>query len=204
MEKLSAKTAQTKADLVNAFWQLYKEKPINKITVKDVTDTAGYYRSTLYYYFEDVYAILEYIEDSVIDDWEENIAAALRHTPTILMNVDVQTIMNLIMPFYLKNGEYIAVLLSFNGDPLFAQKFKAALWKKLSDTFDIPQNAQETALVFEGISSGTLALFVKWYNDKLPTELVINIIQKFLDKNILGILLSYSNDPMLKRISEKM
>ena len=93
MRKQTDKTLQTKADLIAAFWKLYKEKPINKITVKEVTDTAGYYRSTMYYYFEDVYAILDEIETSVLQDWETSVSTVLCDH-RFLLNHDVQAIIS--------------------------------------------------------------------------------------------------------------
>lgn len=42
-----------------------------KITVKDITNKAGYNRGTFYEYFTDVYDVLNYIEDSLIPTLEE-------------------------------------------------------------------------------------------------------------------------------------
>lgn len=201
MSKQTERTAQTKADLVDAFWKLYKEKPINKITVKEVTDTAGYYRSTMYYYFEDVYAILDYIEKSVMQDWEDSLTIALQNGQAIFLQNNIHTIINQITPFYARNGEYIAVLLSSNGDPLFQQKIKDTLRYRLFTMLDIPLHTIEAEIFFEGVSSGMLALFVKWYDEKLSLNLVTDVLQKFLDKNVLGILLSYSSNPLLRQLA---
>lgn len=66
MKKQSEVTAQTKQNLVGAFWSLYCEKRIEKITVKEITLKAGYNRGTFYEYFTDVYDVLEQIEKSLI------------------------------------------------------------------------------------------------------------------------------------------
>lgn len=42
---------KTRNNLVNAFWDLYCQKDINKITIKEITDRAGYNRATFYIYF---------------------------------------------------------------------------------------------------------------------------------------------------------
>ena len=201
MTKRLEQTAQTKADLTAAFWKLYKEKPINKITVKDVTDIAGYYRSTLYYYFEDVYDILEYIETSLIQDWEHNLTTALQQKESLFLQNNIAIMLDLITPFYIKNGEYIAILLSPSGDPLFASKFKSALRQKLFTALEIPDNVPEAELLFEAVSSGILALFVKWYDDKLPTERVLHVLQKIINKNIMGLIFSYSANPFIRQLA---
>ncbi|MBO5139189.1 MAG: TetR/AcrR family transcriptional regulator [Peptococcaceae bacterium] len=201
MGKQTEKTLQTKTDLIEAFWQLYKEMPINKITVKDITNRAGYYRSTFYNYFDDVYAVLNDIEASVLQDWEDILSTAFHEKYKVLIYKDIQIIINLIIPFYEKNGEYIAVLLSPNGDPTFQKKIKSTLRQKLFVLLEIPPHTLEAELMFECISSGILGLFVKWYNDKLPPSMVETIIQKMLDKDILSLMLCYSGNPLLKQFT---
>ena len=51
---------QTKAALGNALMVLLKEKSINKIKIKELTDSSGIKRQTFYYHFEDIYALLEW------------------------------------------------------------------------------------------------------------------------------------------------
>ena len=54
MNKRIEITAQTKQNLIDAFWSLYTEKRIEDITVKDITHKAGYNRGTVYEYFPSV------------------------------------------------------------------------------------------------------------------------------------------------------
>lgn len=67
MNKQPEVTAQTRKNLVMAFCALYEDRSIEKITVKDVVTSAGYNRSTFYEYFADIYELLRFIEDDVID-----------------------------------------------------------------------------------------------------------------------------------------
>ena len=60
-------TAQTKRNLQDAFWALYAEKPIAKISIKEITDRAGYNRGTFYLYYKDVYDILGRIEQELLE-----------------------------------------------------------------------------------------------------------------------------------------
>lgn len=47
--------------LADAFKQLVLEKPIEKITIKEITDRAGVIRVTFYNHFQDKYELLEWI-----------------------------------------------------------------------------------------------------------------------------------------------
>ena len=48
----------TKQALIASFLRLAAEKPIEKITVRDIVDGCGLNRNTFYYYFSDIYALL--------------------------------------------------------------------------------------------------------------------------------------------------
>ncbi|KAF2955109.1 MULTISPECIES: TetR family transcriptional regulator [Marinitoga] len=50
----------TKKALSNSLKKLMKEKPLSKITVNDVVKDCGLNRRTLYYYFHDIYELLEW------------------------------------------------------------------------------------------------------------------------------------------------
>ena len=47
---------------------MYKEKPIDKISVAQVSDAAGVHRSTFYFHYKDSYEIREEIESELLDD----------------------------------------------------------------------------------------------------------------------------------------
>ena len=55
MKKQPQVTEQTRANLREAFWNLYAERPIERISVREITDRAGYNRATFYLYYHDVY-----------------------------------------------------------------------------------------------------------------------------------------------------
>lgn len=59
---------KTKQKIIKAFWNLYREKSIDKITVKDITDTCKIHRATFYLHFSDVYAVLEQMEEELLEE----------------------------------------------------------------------------------------------------------------------------------------
>lgn len=75
--KQPAVTEQTKNNLRRAFGGSTSKSP-RKITVKQITDLAGYNRGTFYLYFKDVYDLLEDIEAKmlqVIEDLMNNLTS---------------------------------------------------------------------------------------------------------------------------------
>lgn len=66
------KQNRTKTAITSAFTRLLAEYPIDKITVKMITDTVGCSRKTFYYYFTDVYALTSFICDEQVRKFLEN------------------------------------------------------------------------------------------------------------------------------------
>lgn len=50
---------RTKSAIIAAFGELLNERPLNKITVKDIVDRCGINRNTFYYHFTDIPSLLE-------------------------------------------------------------------------------------------------------------------------------------------------
>ena len=50
---------RTKDAIADAFLELLKERPLSKITVKDIVDRCGINRNTFYYHFEGIPSLLE-------------------------------------------------------------------------------------------------------------------------------------------------
>ena len=59
MEKRkTAASVQTKRTLAAALKELMAQKPIDKVTIHDLTERCGIRRQNFYYHFQDVYDLL--------------------------------------------------------------------------------------------------------------------------------------------------
>ena len=57
----------TKKAIVEAFLELLNEKPLDKITVKEIVDSCEINRNTFYYHFEDIRALLTFVIDGEVE-----------------------------------------------------------------------------------------------------------------------------------------
>ena len=72
---------ETKQAIIKTFMQLLNEKSFDKITVTDIVNRCGVNRNTFYYYYQDIFDLLEEIftsetekvikEHQHYDTWEE-------------------------------------------------------------------------------------------------------------------------------------
>lgn len=114
MKKQPEVTEQTRKNIIAAFCRLYETHPIEQIHVKDVIAAAGYNRSTFYEYFTDIYALLTYLEDDVINHIKSE-ANTKTHTPKDLLNL------------LSDKEEYLKVLLGSFGHVRFQERLKKEL-----------------------------------------------------------------------------
>ena len=90
----------TKKALVAAAAELLKKKPLDKITIKEITDTCGLTRNTFYYHFQDIYDLAKWtcIDETkkvldgkkTYDTWQEgllNIFHAVLENKVLVLNV---------------------------------------------------------------------------------------------------------------------
>lgn len=56
-------SAFTEKAITDTFIKLLNKKPLDKITIKDLVDECGINRSTFYYYFDDIYDLLNHVLD---------------------------------------------------------------------------------------------------------------------------------------------
>ena len=71
--KPDRRVIKTKKAIRNAFAKLLCEKDIDKITIKDIADTADINRKTFYNYYNGVYQIIDEIENEIIETLEASI-----------------------------------------------------------------------------------------------------------------------------------
>jgi AcrR family transcriptional regulator len=187
MKKQPEITAQTREKLIEAFWSLYCEKKIEHITIKEITDKAGYHRSTFYEYFMDIYNILEQLEASLLKHIEKNVLASL--------DVEVgEDFTQNIAKIYDEKGEYLSVLLGENGDPNFLNKIKAIMRPGLTDAFGLSENEIHTSYIFEFATSGILSAVTHWYKNgkDLPSQELVGLVRSMLMGGVFPMIQRYS------------
>lgn len=182
MNKRIEMTSQTKQNIVDAFWALYCEMRIEKITVKDITSKAGYNRGTFYEYFKDVYDVLEYIESSLIP--------TINELPPILIGSEMRGMpLDTFFELYESNSKYYSVLLGDQGDPAFASKLKNAIKPLLLQEFANESNEVQKNLeyILEYTLSAMIGIMSYWFrqSDRLSSEKLHELITKLMEQGVM-------------------
>lgn len=160
--KQAERVARTKAALIDAFWKLYKSKPIDQISVREITDAAGVYRSTFYLYFKDANTVLAMLEDELI----ERMAALLEGVESKTAFADLPAVFAL---FYKKEGSYLHPLLGPDGDQAFAERVLDLIRPALEEASELDTQAFDMSLRF--YCSAIIGLFGAYYTRRRKISL---------------------------------
>lgn len=182
MNKQTKVTAQTRQNLVDAFWALYGKKRIEKITVKEITQKAGYNRGTFYEYFSDVHDVLEQLEDSLIPKIDEL-------PPISMPDQKVGMPLDMFMAIYEQNSRYYSVLLGDEGDPSFASKLKKSTKPVIKQVFleEYNKNPIEFDFILEFVLSGMIGIMSYWFREDkiLPAEELVSLMYDLMENGVM-------------------
>lgn len=98
---------ETKNAIIYAFLELYKVEPLEKITINAITKMAQVNRGTFYYYYQDIYELLEELEESYL----ENVEKALPLLVSGVFDNNLLDKMNAILQFYDKYKELLLLFI---------------------------------------------------------------------------------------------
>lgn len=179
--KQSSTTAATRENLAQAFWTLYQKKRIEQIRIHEITDLAGYHRATFYQYFQDIYDVLDYIEQELLDYVRDY---ALRNLNSPSLELIVQNFTEL----YRTRGQELNLLLSQQGDSRFADKLKATLAPVWAQALCLPQR-EESQYIIEFTMSAMLSTMALWYRQgcQMPPQQLAQIIHPLITQGILPV-----------------
>ncbi len=114
--------SETKQNIMDAYWELYTAEIPSKITVKRITDRAGYNRGTFYAYFLDIEDLHNQIEDELLP-LEENFEKLRAAT----FSKNSRQIVEMFMQMKKPADEKLSFLLGQRGSLSFQNKLKSKL-----------------------------------------------------------------------------
>ena len=171
-----------KRRIKEAFWQLYQERPIEDIGIKEIVALAGCNRTTFYYHYKNIHELLDDIENECI----------IQDVPYLLMDV-IHNNKNYIALLDLINSKKdvlmrISLLLGPNGDPAFSQKLKELILERWRELICEPgeELPREKQIILEYLISGMLGLLSN-INDgaHFTVEEIANVMMRLYSADLL-------------------
>ena len=172
--KADRRVKYTRMVLKESLLELMKDRPIGKITVKDICEAADVNRGTFYTHYSDPFDLLHQIENELFED----IVASLESSLSIH---NIPKLLAEIFAAIAKNSELCKVLFSDYGDKEFlhrviyiAHDARIVQWRKLCPK----ATKEQLELLYTFYSSGSVAIIQRWVQNDMkedPQELALFI-----------------------------
>lgn len=172
-EAADRRVRKTKKILRQCLVQLMKEKKIQQITVKELTDMADLNRGTFYLHYRDVFDLLEQLENEMFDEFNQVIDRYRERRST----EEIPHLFEEVYDFILKNQDLATILLVENGDFNFMNRLRLVIRDKcLNDWGQLFSTADPSLFMpyYAFIVSGCVGLVQYWIRNgfkETPREL---------------------------------
>jgi len=152
-------------NIQNAFMELYAHNAVHEISVKKLCEEAGITRTAFYYYFSDIYEVLEAIEDRLISDLKE-MNRSFFAQDFYQMSKDQFVYFYDTLTYIRERSSWFRTLLNKSKDGQFIYKWKKIINEDFAKKFHRDRIVLENeTLVLEMISSGCIGAYTCWVNN---------------------------------------
>ncbi len=185
IEPVDRRVRKTRRQLRECLITLLKEKKVQDITVRELTDMAGLNRGTFYLHYKDVFDLLEKTEAELQEDFNQLVckhdAVDLKQRPSVIFNE--------IYSLVYDNADLIEILLGENGDLNFVNRLKQLIREKcLKDWMEVFRSGNAAAFdaFFSFIVSGCIGLVQYWLQTGLKEtpEQMAKLTEHIITKGI--------------------
>lgn len=178
MRKSDARVRYTRRVIKESFLSLLREKPVNRITVKEVCQLAELNRATFYAHYSDCFALLESIEQELLE--------AFRESLQLIDGFDVSALISALYAMVEQHGDACRVLIFGGASPSLpgrmidlARPSSIASWKRqLRNASDA-----ELEMLYTHLSNGLMNVVVGGYN-KYSREEVISFVNRIVRSSL--------------------
>ena len=173
---------KTKKILRECLTQLLKEKKIQDITVRELTEMADLNRGTFYLHYKDVFDLLEQTEEELLTAFRQ----LLNRLNSKNTDNELVPVFEEIFSMVKENGDLVEILLGENGDLNFLNRLKALIREKcLEDWMEMfrKRNSSSFEACSAFIVAGAVGLVQHWLQSGMkqsPRELAVLAERLFL------------------------
>lgn len=175
--------------ILDAFFKLVKEKKPDRITVSDITKTAGIARSTFYNHYQDIPSLISAVEDKTIHD-----VFSMMENFQPKNDRDICSSYFLTLCRYTMENPFLSGLLSTpHGNDLF-EKMLTMLHHYVTETTSNSRpdrhTKEEVSYVITCAIGSTIGVLHKWSRDNfnLAPEVIADILSEIFLSGMLPLL----------------
>lgn len=169
---------RTKRSIINAFIELRSKKPLEKITIKELSELAFINKATFYSHYNDIYDLSEQLENETID----MILSDIPH-PEYLITKPRQSVEMLAVAF-ISQSRLIDILFSDSRASVLVYKLETKIKEHIFTIYPEYKNDLEKDILLTILIQGNFYAFLAHHKDT-NTQQLIEIVGK-INEQILG------------------
>ncbi|MBQ3546110.1 MAG: TetR/AcrR family transcriptional regulator [Lachnospiraceae bacterium] len=162
---------RTRRSIINAFIELRSQKPIEKITIKELAELACINKATFYSHYHDIYDLTEQLENEIINSIVEGIP------DTVFLNPKED--IEVLFEAFLAKKSLTDILFSGSRSYAFAQKMEQILKKHIYKIDSDSEISLEQNILFSVLVQGTFRAY--WCHSEKDLKEVIQILGNIND-----------------------
>lgn len=166
--RLSETTKQTRQNIIEAFWQIYADKEIRKITVRELMEKAGYHRSVFYFYYKDVYELLEQEKELIVAGVKKLLPGAYK---VIFGSERGSAAEDELKKFFQQNAPKACILLGRHGDMDFQYRVRQMILDNLMNVLKADKDDVRVKLAAEFFVTGHMNAILYLYEHRQEVSL---------------------------------
>ena len=166
---MDKRVMKTKRAIHSAMTRLLSVKPIEEITVTELSNAAEINRKTFYSYYNSVYMVAEEMEDEIVERFEDT----LRKIDFETLLQDPQTTFNTLARIIASDLDFYETILTNRNQVFFLQKFIPSLKERIMALY-FDRNSKDFELqeyMLEYIISGLVSVYQKWFKSGRKTDI---------------------------------
>ena len=162
----------TKRRLREGLLSLMEEKPINEISVKELTELVDVNRGTFYFHYQDIYDLLRDMEQDFFEQFDRTLSEnrpALDADGFPVLDPEGAPYLHAVFSFLDERRSFCRIMLSPRGDMQFVELVKKRVdsqcryyWQILAPGADEEKRGMYNAFLI----NGCIGLIQEWVNDR--------------------------------------
>ena len=165
---------RTRRNIINAFLQLRSRKPLEKITVKELSSLAEINKATFYLHFHDIYDLSETLERECV----QTALSSIEHPESIFKNNKLFT--KELAEAIFSNERLIVILFEGSRSSSFMDLFEKGLKELISKVHPEYQESLEKNIAITYLTYGGYYEFMKYHDQ--GSEEIIKLIGKLSEE----------------------
>lgn len=160
-ERQDRRVRRTQKDLQSALLEILKEKKLQEISIREVTERADINRGTFYLHYKNVHDLLAQIEEELLEKFRESLCQDADGTEKASPEDVIARFYNILYD----NAELLQHLIGEGGDLNFTNSLKQLIYENY--LMDILKDRENSAAFSVFITSGCEGLIQQWFRNGL-------------------------------------